>query len=169
MTIPLMLFILFAVLLVLLLAWTVRPPSRLPLTPEQAFQALSEERHYARLPQILQSLREEDTEFIRNRGHKLLLERLCTERKQIALHYLGCLEEEFRILLECSRILATLAPELDAPSDSTGSARIYCLRGIAGACNLDYNLGTSSVSSRTWPAPSRFSWKQPPRGSASGR
>lgn len=117
MTIPLMLFILFAVLLVLLLAWAVRSPSRVPLTPEQAFQALSEGRHYARLPQILQSLREEDTEFIRNRGHKLLLERLCTERKQIALHYLGCLEEEFRILLECSRILATLAPELGARSE----------------------------------------------------
>ena len=117
MTIPLILFLLFALLLVLLLAWAVRPPPNVSLTPEQALQALSEERHYARLPQILQSLREEDTEFMRNRGHQALLERLRTERKRIALRYLGCLEEEFRALLECSRILATLAPELGARSE----------------------------------------------------
>jgi hypothetical protein len=117
MTIPLILFVLFAVLLVLLLAWAARPPSHVPLTPEQALRALSEERHYARLPQILQSLREEDTEFMRNRGHQVLLQRLRTERRHIALRYLGCLEEEFRVLLECSRILATLAPELGAKSE----------------------------------------------------
>lgn len=117
MTDPLILFISFAVLLVVLLAWAVRPPATTSLTPEQALQALSEERHYARLPQILQALREEDTEFIGRRGHKLLAERLRRERKQIALRYLGYLEEEFRVLLECSRILATLAPELAAKTE----------------------------------------------------
>lgn len=117
MTIPLILFLLFAVLLVLLLAWAVRPSSGTPLSPEEALQALSEERHYARLPQILQSLREEDTEFVRDRGHQALLMRLRGERKRIALRYLACLEEEFRILLECSRILATLAPQLAAKGE----------------------------------------------------
>jgi hypothetical protein len=116
-TVPLILFIVFAALLVLLLAWAVRPPSHAPLTPEQALQALSEERHYARLPQILQSLREEDTEFMRSRGHEPLLERLRKQRKQIALRYLVCLEEEFCALQECSRILATLAPELGARTE----------------------------------------------------
>lgn len=117
MTLPLILFVVFAVLLVLLLAWAVRPPSHAPLTPEQALQALSEERHYARLPQILQALREEDTEFMRSRGHERLLERLRKQRKQIALCYLACLEDEFRVLQECSRILATLAPELGPKSE----------------------------------------------------
>ena len=117
MTLPLILFLVFAVFLVLLLAWATSPPSHAPLTPEQAMQALSEERHYARLPQILQSLREEDTEFMRSRGHEPLLERLRKQRKHIALRYLACLEEEFRVLQECSRILATLAPELGAKSE----------------------------------------------------
>jgi hypothetical protein len=49
---------------------------------------------------------------MRDRGHGQLLLRLRQERKRIALGYLNYLEEEFRILLECSRILATLSPEL---------------------------------------------------------
>jgi hypothetical protein len=112
MTFSLMLFITLALLLVLVLAWAARPPKNVPLTPDEVFAALSEERHYARLPQILQSLREEDTDFMRDRGHGQLLLRLRQERKRIALGYLNYLEEEFRILLECSRILATLSPEL---------------------------------------------------------
>ena len=112
MTIPLLLFIAFVALLVLLLAWAAAPPKTAPLTPDEAFETLSQERHYARLPQILQSLREDDTEFMRARGHVKLLARVRQERKRIALQYLNYLEEEFRILVGCSRILATLAPEL---------------------------------------------------------
>lgn len=112
MTVSLMLFIAFAVLLVLLLVWAVHPLKKAPLTPDDVFKALSDERHYARLPQILQSLQLDDTEFIRDRGQAALLERLREERKRIALNYLSYLEEEYRILQECSRILATLAPEL---------------------------------------------------------
>ena len=112
MTISLLLFIALVVTLVLLLAWAARPPKAAPLTPDEAFEALSQERHYARLPQILQSLREDDTEFMRVRGHAKLLSRVREERRRIALRYLNYLQEEFRILVECSRILATLAPEL---------------------------------------------------------
>jgi len=117
MTLPLVLFLVFVLVIVLLLAWAARPPAISPLTPEQALEALSEERHYSRLPQILQSLREDDTEFMRERGHCALLRRLRAERKRIALRYLDDLEGEFRILLECSRILATLAPELGAKTE----------------------------------------------------
>jgi hypothetical protein len=112
MTLSLLLFIGIAVALVLLLAWVARPPGAAPLTPEAALEALSEERHYARLPQILQALRGDDTEFMRDRGHAELMEQLRRERKQIALRYLDYLQMEFRVLLECSRILATMAPEL---------------------------------------------------------
>lgn len=110
MAFPLMLFVAFAVILFLMLAW-IASPGKPALKPEEVFEALSEERHYARLPQILQSLRQDDTEFMRRRGHNALLDRLRRERKRIALRYLDYLEEEFQILLECSRILATLAPE----------------------------------------------------------
>ena len=116
MAFPLMLFVAFAVILFLMLAW-IANPSKPALKPEEVFEALSEERHYARLPQILQSLREDDTEFMRSRGHNALLDRLREERKRIALRYLDYLEQEFQILLECSRILATLAPEPTATGE----------------------------------------------------
>lgn len=105
-------FIVLAVVLVLLLSWIVRPPKRSPLAPDEVLAALSEERHYARLPQILQCLRKDDTAFMLTRGHATELARIRQERKRIALRYLDYLKEEFRILLECSRILATMAPEL---------------------------------------------------------
>jgi hypothetical protein len=112
MSLPLLLFIVLAVVLILLLAWAVRPPKKLLLSVDDVLAALSEERHYARLPQILQSLREEDTEFLCGSGHAELAGRLRAERKRIALRYLTYLEEEYQLLLEASRILARIAPEI---------------------------------------------------------
>jgi len=116
MTLPLLLFLVFAAVLILLLAWSVRPPQK-SLTGEEALEALSQERHYARLPQILQSLREDDTEFMRGRVPSRLLMQVRAQRKRIALRYLHYLDEEFRMLVECSRIMATLAPELSAKGE----------------------------------------------------
>lgn len=112
MSLPILLFIVLAVVLILLLAWAVRPPKKLLLSVDDVLAALSEERHYARLPQILQSLREEDTEFLCGSGHGKLAGRLRAERKRIALRYLTYLEEEYQLLLEASRILARIAPEI---------------------------------------------------------
>jgi hypothetical protein len=117
MTLSLLLSLGLVLLLVFLLTWAIRAPQNVPLTTEQALEALSEERHYARLPQILQALREEDTDFVRGRGHNRLMSRLRKDRKRIALRYLEHLQYEFRILLECSRILARLAPELSAKGE----------------------------------------------------
>jgi hypothetical protein len=117
MTIGLFLFIGFAVLLIVILAWAVLPLKGNPLSAEQALEALSQERHYARLPQILQCLREEDTEFIADRKHGALLAQLRKERRQIALRYLEYLEEEFRMLVECWRVMATLDPKLSAKGE----------------------------------------------------
>jgi hypothetical protein len=117
MTIGLFLLIGLAVLLVAVLAWAVLPQKRIPLSAEQALEALSRDRHYARLPQILQCLREEDTEFIADRKHGALLAQLRKERRQIALGYLAYLEEEFRMLVECWRVMATLDPKLSAKGE----------------------------------------------------
>jgi len=114
MSLPLLLFILLAVFLVFLLGSAAKSPKGLPLTSEEVIDALSQERHYARLPQILQSLREDDTDFLRRRGHLELLSQIRGERKRIALRFLHYLEKEYQLLLEASRILATLAPELSA-------------------------------------------------------
>jgi hypothetical protein len=112
MSFSLLIFVALAVLLVLLLAWAVRPPKRVLFSVDGVFDALSEKRHYARLPQILQSLRHEDTDFLYARGHDELAGRLRRERKRIALRYLTYLEDEYQLLLEASRILARVAPEV---------------------------------------------------------
>jgi hypothetical protein len=112
MSFSLLIFVALAVFLVLLLAWAVRPPKRVLFSVDEVFDALSEKRHYARLPQILQSLRHEDTDFLYARGHDELAGRLRRERKRIALRYLTYLEDEYQLLLEASRILARVAPEV---------------------------------------------------------
>jgi hypothetical protein len=140
MSLAVLMFIVLAIVLIGLLAWAVRPPKKLLLSVDDVFAALSEERHYARLPQILQSLREEDTEFLFGSGHAPLAGRLRAERKQIALQYLTYLEEEYQLLLEASRILAKLAPEV-IPMDEFERFRrnvrfVLCCRYLRGRLRL---------------------------------
>jgi hypothetical protein len=134
----LLLFIAFAAILILLLVWAVRPTRKTSLTVDDVFNALSEKRHYARLPQILQSLREEDTDFLYARGENELAERLHRERKRIALNYLNYLEDEYQLLLEASRILARLAPEV-SPIDEFGRFRLN-LRFVLACHYLRWRL-----------------------------
>jgi hypothetical protein len=123
MSLSLLLFIVFAGVLILLLIWAVRPPKKTRLTVDDVFNALSEKRHYARLPQILQSLREEDTDFLYAKGQNKLADRLRRERRRIALNYLNYLEDEYQLLLEASRILARVAPEV-SPIDEFDRFRL---------------------------------------------
>jgi hypothetical protein len=112
MSLPIILFIAFAVVLLVLLVWTVRPAKQVPLSVDHVLDTLCQKRHYARLPQILQCLRQDDTDFLYARGHHELGDRLRRERKRIALRYLTQLEDEYQLLLETSRILAKIAPEI---------------------------------------------------------
>lgn len=114
MNLTLLLFIPFAILLVGLLAWTGRPSQRKSISAQDVLAALSGERHSCRLPQILQSLQPEDAEFLRERGRDELVKRIRTDRKRIALQYLDRLQEDFEILLEASRLLAVMSPEVIA-------------------------------------------------------
>ena len=117
MTATILIFIALAVVLILLLAWVVRPSKKIFLSVDEVLDALSEKRHYARLPQILQALREEDTEFLSTLGFHNLASRIRRERTHIALGYLNSLEEEYQLLLEASRILAKTAPEISATDE----------------------------------------------------
>ncbi len=114
MNITIILFILLAVLLIGALVWAIRPPKRKLLSINDVLTALSEERHYSRLPQILQALQPEDTAFLRDRGLAPLRRRIRSQRGRIALLYLDCLQEEYEKLLEASRVVAAMAPELIA-------------------------------------------------------
>lgn len=114
MNVGVLLFLLVPVLLVLLLAWFARPAKRSFHSPSEVLDALTRERHYARLGQILQALREEDAEYVRNSSQPQLANRMRSERIAIAGRYLDCLEQEYQILLEASRMLSAMAPELSA-------------------------------------------------------
>jgi len=114
MSIPVALFVLFAVLLIALLLWALRPPKRRIPNGEDIFDLLSQPRHCARIPHILRALQPEDTEFLQEKGTSALMHSLRQQRRKIALHYLDQLQEEFELLLEISRALAVMAPELVA-------------------------------------------------------
>ncbi len=112
MSLTIILFILLAVLLIAALLWAARPMKRPALSPDAVLTALSEEHHYSRLPKILQVLQPEDTEFLDPRGCTPLRNQIRSERKRIALLYLDELQREYEMLLEASRMVASMAPEL---------------------------------------------------------
>ncbi|HXC46926.1 MAG TPA: hypothetical protein VNU20_01445 [Candidatus Sulfotelmatobacter sp.] len=112
MSLPAILLVLFALLLVGLLAWALRPPPH-PARPDvDVFDALRQSRHSSRLPHILQALLPQDTEYLRETGQVALMRTLRQQRRRIALGYLDQLQEEFEMLLEISRVLAVMSPEV---------------------------------------------------------
>src|SRR5208283_3564574 len=94
------------------LAYAVRPIEKRALSPDSVFDALAEPRHSFWLPHIIQSLQPSDTEFLQRRGLRSLRQRIRSERTQIAIRYLNHLESDYETLLEASRILAVMSPEV---------------------------------------------------------
>jgi hypothetical protein len=114
MSLPVILLVLFAVLLVVLLAWALRPPAREPRPSLDVFEALHQSRHSSRMSHILQALQPQDTEYLRSAGQPALMQTIRRQRRIIALNYLQQLQEEFELLLEISRVLAVMSPEVIA-------------------------------------------------------
>ena len=114
MSLPVILLVLFAILLVGLLSWALRPPARSPRPSLDAFEALRQSRHSSRMSHILQALQPQDAEYLRSAGQPSLMQTLRRQRRVIALNYLQHLQEEFEMLLEISRALAVMSPELIA-------------------------------------------------------
>lgn len=114
MNLPVALFVLFAVLLIVLLLWALRPPKRWTNPEQDIFELLSQPRHCSRIPHILHALQPEDTEFLRRGGRGELMHAVRQQRRRIALQYLDQLQDEFELLLEISRALAVMAPEVVA-------------------------------------------------------
>jgi len=112
MSLPVILLVLFALLLVGLLAWALRPPAGPVRPPLDVFEALSKSRHCLRISHIVQALHPEDTEYLRDTGQLALMQTLRRQRRRIALRYLDQLQEEFQELIEISRLLAVMSPEL---------------------------------------------------------
>jgi hypothetical protein len=111
MSLPVILLVLFALLLVGLLAWALRLPARRVLPETDIFEALHHSRHSSRMPQVLRALQPADTEHLRDSGQVALMQTLRRQRRRIALNYLNQLQEEFEMLLEISRVLAVMSPD----------------------------------------------------------
>jgi hypothetical protein len=107
-------FLALAVVLIALLFWATRPPKAIPYPVQDIFELLSLQRHCMRLPFIQQALQPEDTEFLGKTGNKPLMREIRAQRRRIALHYLDQLQQEFETLLEISRAMAVMAPEVVA-------------------------------------------------------
>jgi len=114
MSITFILFLLLAVLMMAALVWAVAPPKRKLVSINDVLTALSEEHHFTHIPKISQSLRPEDTAFLSARGFSPLRKQIRAERGRIALLYLDYLQREYEMLLEASRVVAAMAPELIA-------------------------------------------------------
>jgi len=108
----LLFFLFFALILLTLLLLAARSAKQPSRPSVDAFESLSQSRHCSRLSQIQQALRPEDSEYLRESGHAGLMHELRQQRRRIALMYLVHLREEFEMLLEISRALAVMSPEV---------------------------------------------------------
>jgi hypothetical protein len=87
MSLPILLLILFAFLLVGLLVWALRSPER-PVRPAvDVFEALSRPRHCSRISHVMQALQPQDTEYLRETGQPELMQ-TSSRHERIALSYL---------------------------------------------------------------------------------
>ncbi len=111
MSLPILLLILFAFLLVGLLTWALRAQDRPARPAVDVFEALSRPRHCSRMSHVLQALQPQDTEFLRETGQLELMQTLRRQRRRIAVNYLDQLQAEFEELLEISRVLTVMAPQ----------------------------------------------------------
>ncbi|HEY4977565.1 MAG TPA: hypothetical protein VII25_00230 [Candidatus Acidoferrum sp.] len=105
-------FVAAAAVLIGLLIWALRPAKIKFKSVDAVFEALTAQRHYYRLPQILQALDGKDTEHLIDRGYPGLCRKVRAKRKLIALRFLDLMEEDYKTLLEASRMLAAMAPEV---------------------------------------------------------
>lgn len=105
----------FVAALLLLLAWALRGPGKLPKSGASADPLERSDRlHVNSLPQIRQALDVGDYEFLGQKGGLALQRRVRRERREVALAYLSTLRLEFEDLLRMAKIIAGLSPEIVA-------------------------------------------------------
>jgi hypothetical protein len=115
---PLLFLFGFAVLLVLLLAWVLRDPRKLPQPDVDLRYAEDlDRRHVTYFPQVRQAMAAEDSAFLASRASQALTRRVRRERRKIALAYLACLRGDFLKLWRLARVIASMAPQLGAAQE----------------------------------------------------
>ena len=118
MNLPLLLLFGFAVLLMLLLAWVLRDPRKLPRPDvDLGFAEDLDRRHVTYFPQVRQAMAAEDLAFLASRASQVLSRRVRRERRKIALAYLDCLRDDFLKLWRLARVIASMAPQVGAAQE----------------------------------------------------
>jgi len=112
---PLMLFIGFVAVLLLVLVWGLRrPQERRKLRGGPQSLDENDRRHVTYLPQIRQALAKADFKFLRERASEKVQRRVRRERRNVALAYLDALRGDFHSLLRTARVIAVLSPDVAA-------------------------------------------------------
>jgi hypothetical protein len=110
-----LLFLGLALLLLLVFAWSLRPPRKSAGSGELSFSSEdSEKRHVIYMPQVQQALSASDAEFLARRGGRALAQRVQKERRAVALAYLTALHEDFENIQRLAKAIAILSPEVIA-------------------------------------------------------
>ena len=118
MNFPLVLLFGFAVLLMLLLAWVLRDPRKLPQSDfDLGYSEGLDRRHVTYFPQVRQAMAAEDLAFLASRASQVLSRRVRRERRKIALAYLDCLRDDFLKLWRLARVIASMAPQVGAAQE----------------------------------------------------
>ena len=103
----------FAFLLLLLLAWVLRGPSKLSRPDVAAgLTEFSDRRHVTFFPQIKQALAVQDSAYLASRGMHALARKVRKERRKIALAYLACLRDDFQRLWRLGRVISSMSPQV---------------------------------------------------------
>ena len=99
--------------LLLLLVWTFRGPKQHKgaHTVTKPLEG-SGRTHVHFLPQMRQALKPEDDEFLARAGFGSLRVRVSRERRRLALRYLSALRQDFEQLMNISKVIAALSPEV---------------------------------------------------------
>jgi len=114
-SLTLILFSGFIVILLLVLGWAVWQPrkrSRLHADPCSLEQRGQPHTNY--LPQMRQALAPMDYEFLSKRASGEVRRRVRRERRSVVLAYLAALREDFQSLLRMARVIAVLSPQVIA-------------------------------------------------------
>jgi hypothetical protein len=115
---PLLLLFGFAVLLLVLLGWDLRAPTRSAKSYADPVRAEEpERRNVTYFPQVKQALAADDLAFLASRGLPLLARRVRKERRRIALAYLDSLRNDFLHLWGLARVIASLSPKVSVAQE----------------------------------------------------
>ena len=115
MSLPLVLFVGFISILLLVLSWAAWGPreGRGVLADPRSFEGGGQQ-HVTYLPQIRQALAPADFDYLSKRASRGVQRRVRRERRNVARAYLQALRGDFQNLLRMARVIAVLSPEVAA-------------------------------------------------------